>query len=156
MSSGKGDSNHKASPFDALLKNKGNDCDRPACEDTMSALSNALNRLNAAKGNNKHQQQQAQDTTSTTKSSKNVKQGGDVEIIQTSCPPSKDQIGKSSWTLLHSMVSVFELIYYGHLLDWIRYIMVIYWIGLLFFLSFWSLISHSHFCFALSFILNNN
>ena len=72
---------HKSSPFDVFLKKK-DDCDRPACEETVSALSSALNRLNEKK-----------------------KKGGAGAIKNTAtCPPTKDYIGKSSWTLLHSMV----------------------------------------------------
>ena len=78
-----------SSPFDIFLKtnnnkNKNNtDCDRPACEDTVSALSNALNRL---------KNQKITDNPNSRDSKKKE------------CPPSKDSIGRSSWTLLHSMV----------------------------------------------------
>ena len=77
------------SPFEVLLNKKNgsnSDCDRPACEDTVSALTNALNRLNEKKKNI------GSTTTTTTNTA-------------VSCPPSKDRIGSSSWTLLHSMVS---------------------------------------------------
>ena len=59
------------------------DCYRPACEDTVSALSNALNRL---------KNQKITDNSNSRDSKKKE------------CPPSKDSIGRSSWTLLHSMV----------------------------------------------------
>lgn len=77
---GNGFNSNKSSPFDVFLKKK-DDCDRPACEDTVSALSSALNRLNEKK-----------------------KKGGKGAMKNTTCPPTKDYIGKSSWTLLHSMV----------------------------------------------------
>lgn len=89
-SSDKGGSHKKSSssPFDIFMKNK-DDCDRPACEETVSALSQALNRLKE-KENKKD----------------SVVIGGNSSIgYEKACPPSKDQIGTSSWTLLHSMVS---------------------------------------------------
>ena len=55
------------------------DCDRPACEDTVSALSAALNRVKEK--NQKHSQNKLE------------------------CPPKKDFIGSSTWTLLHSMAA---------------------------------------------------
>jgi hypothetical protein len=103
-----GGENKKPSPFDVFLNsnNKGRtsgattnkhdgtaDCDRPACEETVSALTSALNRLNEKKMKN---------GGSSTSSSSSIKTNG---IVGVGCPPSKDYIGKSSWTLLHSMVS---------------------------------------------------
>jgi len=73
--------NHpKGLPFDKLLK-PGGDCDRPACEDTMSALSAALERV-------------GQKSTATLLGNNSVE-----------CPPTKDTIGRSSWTLLHTMAA---------------------------------------------------
>lgn len=75
-----------SNPFDVFL-NKKDDCDRPACEETVSALSNALNRLKEKK-----------------KKKSTISSGTVGEEKKMACPPSKDYIGKSSWTLLHSMV----------------------------------------------------
>eukprot|EP00553_Chaetoceros_curvisetus_P015549 CAMPEP_0204647918 /NCGR_PEP_ID=MMETSP0718-20130828/6896_1 /ASSEMBLY_ACC=CAM_ASM_000674 /TAXON_ID=230516 /ORGANISM="Chaetoceros curvisetus" /LENGTH=169 /DNA_ID=CAMNT_0051670613 /DNA_START=51 /DNA_END=557 /DNA_ORIENTATION=+ len=73
-----------SSPLDIFLK-KQSDCDRPACDDTVSALSSALNRI-------KQKEKSAADSSS--KSEKTVE-----------CPPTKDAIGRSSWNLLHSMAA---------------------------------------------------
>lgn len=78
--------NNKNSPLDMFL-NQQDDCERPACEDTVNALSSALNRLNK------------KNESPTKKSETNA------QATTVSCPPSKDVIGSSSWTLLHSMVS---------------------------------------------------
>ncbi len=72
-----------SSPLDIFLK-KQSDCDRPACDDTVSALSSALNRI---------KQKEASAADSSSKKEKTVE-----------CPPTKDAIGRSSWNLLHSMV----------------------------------------------------
>eukprot|EP00560_Eucampia_antarctica_P001566 CAMPEP_0197831540 /NCGR_PEP_ID=MMETSP1437-20131217/10750_1 /TAXON_ID=49252 ORGANISM="Eucampia antarctica, Strain CCMP1452" /NCGR_SAMPLE_ID=MMETSP1437 /ASSEMBLY_ACC=CAM_ASM_001096 /LENGTH=177 /DNA_ID=CAMNT_0043434495 /DNA_START=40 /DNA_END=573 /DNA_ORIENTATION=+ len=63
----------------SFMKFSSDDCDRPACDDTISALSAALERVN----NNKKSKQ------------------NQTSIIE--CPPSKAIIGSSAWTLLHSM-----------------------------------------------------
>jgi hypothetical protein len=60
----------------------GEDCDRPACDDTKSALTAALGRVNAAK------------------KKAGEKQPGSYRA----CPPTRDVIGVSTWTLVHSMV----------------------------------------------------
>jgi len=68
-------------PFDTFIKNVEDDCERPACEDTISALSEALNRI---------------------KETPSEVAGASDSL---SCPPTKDAIGNSSWTLLHSMAA---------------------------------------------------
>ncbi|KAL7512726.1 hypothetical protein ACHAXN_011536 [Cyclotella atomus] len=75
--------NIKNDPLAPFLKSIGEDCDRPACDDTKSALTAALGRVNAAK------------------KKKGEKQPGGY----TACPPGKDEIGVSTWTLLHSMAA---------------------------------------------------
>ena len=75
----------ESSPLAPFLKSIGNeDCDRPACDDTKSALTAALNRVNAAK------------------KAPSGKESGPISYR--ACPPTKDEIGVSTWTLLHSMV----------------------------------------------------
>eukprot|EP00540_Astrosyne_radiata_P022180 CAMPEP_0116859128 /NCGR_PEP_ID=MMETSP0418-20121206/21607_1 /TAXON_ID=1158023 /ORGANISM="Astrosyne radiata, Strain 13vi08-1A" /LENGTH=128 /DNA_ID=CAMNT_0004493229 /DNA_START=12 /DNA_END=398 /DNA_ORIENTATION=- len=64
-------------PFGKLV----DDCERPSCEDTVSALSAAMNRI------------QANSTTTTTTSSK------------PECPPRSAELGRSTWTFLHSMAA---------------------------------------------------
>ena len=59
------------------------DCDRPACDDTMSALNAALKH---AKGYSPSSSKPEQPTTQR-------------------CPPTKGALGSSSWDLLHSMVA---------------------------------------------------
>mmetsp|Transcript_13412 Transcript_13412/g.22838 ORF Transcript_13412/g.22838 Transcript_13412/m.22838 type:complete len:173 (-) Transcript_13412:1009-1527(-) len=56
------------------------DCDRPACSDTMEALSQAMKRME-------------------TKQS--------VPGPSTECPPNSPELGRASWTLLHSMAAWF-------------------------------------------------
>lgn len=67
-----------------LPKGLTDDCDRPACDDTVSALTAALNRV-------QKQQQQQQETKS-------------KETTTKECPPTSAQLGRSTWDLLHSMV----------------------------------------------------
>jgi hypothetical protein len=76
-------------PLAPFLKSIGNeDCDRPACDDTKSALTAALGRVNAAK-----------------KKAEGAKQPTGYRA----CPPTRDEIGVSTWTLLHSMVSLMSI-----------------------------------------------
>mmetsp|Transcript_24593 Transcript_24593/g.58442 ORF Transcript_24593/g.58442 Transcript_24593/m.58442 type:complete len:181 (-) Transcript_24593:94-636(-) len=80
-SRGRGSVGAGGDPLASLFKTMGGeDCDRPQCDDTKSALTMALRRVH----------------------------NNDVEQIQPStklCPPSKDEIGSSTWTLLHSMAA---------------------------------------------------
>jgi hypothetical protein len=71
-------------PFDGTRKNIEN-CDRPACDDTVTALSAALDRISL--------QSKTIGDTNTNTHEKPIE-----------CPPSKDSLGRSSWSLLHSMV----------------------------------------------------
>lgn len=61
-------------PFGQQQNQVVDDCDRPACDDVVGAMTAALGRV--------QNQQKAQ-----------------VE-----CPPNSPELGRSSWTLLHSMV----------------------------------------------------
>lgn len=93
--------NDKPSPLEMLLNRKSgannSDCDRPACEDTVSALTSALNRINEKK------KKQVGGTSHDDDGGRGSNSGNSATV--TSCPPSKDRIGSSSWNLLHSMVS---------------------------------------------------
>ena len=86
----------KNNDLSSLLKTMGgDDCDRPACDDTKSALTAALQRV--------------QDGTSMKQKnhppkSKSVRQSSDVPQNYTACPPTRDEIGVSTWSLLHTMV----------------------------------------------------
>ena len=60
-------------------KNILDDCDRPACDDTMSALSAALKHANKPSSNENEKAKQ--------------------------CPPTKTALGNGSWDLLHSMAA---------------------------------------------------
>ena len=74
-----------------LLKTMGgDDCDRPACDDTKSALSAAMKRVDRRR----------------TKTQ--VVEDGDAlsSGYRRECPPTRDQIGAQTWSLLHSMVRV--------------------------------------------------
>ena len=74
----------KNDPLAPFLKSMGEDCDRPACDDTKSALTAALGRVNAAK----------------------KKAGEKQPRGYSGCPPTRDEIGVSTWTLVHSMVRI--------------------------------------------------
>ena len=76
---------------------KDDDCDRPACFETVTAISDALKRI---KNKNKNKNKVNHLDPSISNSLKTV-----------TCPPSKDFIGKSTWTLLHSMVTRYLLSY---------------------------------------------
>lgn len=77
-----GSDKSESDPLAPFLKSMGEDCDRPACDDTKSALSAALGRVSAAKNKKSNDEQR-----------------------YVGCPPTKDVIGVSTWNLLHSMVS---------------------------------------------------
>ena len=77
MWSSKGRTHKQSSKIDELLK-QSDDCDRPACDEMKSFMEGARSR------------------NRTQKPDPNAKQA---------CPPGKDKIGNSSWTLLHSMVA---------------------------------------------------
>ena len=94
--------NNKNDKLASLLKSMsgGDDCDRPACDDTKSALSAALQRV----GNNKN----VDGASSSSSISKKQQTENEEMNIQknryTACPPTRDEIGSSTWSLLHSMV----------------------------------------------------
>jgi len=66
---------------------KDDDCDRPACFETVTAISDALKRIK-----NKNKVNHLDPSISNS-------------LKTVTCPPSKDFIGKSTWTLLHSMAA---------------------------------------------------
>ena len=77
----------KGDQLGSLLKSMGGgDCDRPACDDTKSALSAALQRVGEARV-----------ASSKNKSTK--------QSTYTACPPTREEIGTSTWSLLHSMAA---------------------------------------------------
>mmetsp|Transcript_26382 Transcript_26382/g.53578 ORF Transcript_26382/g.53578 Transcript_26382/m.53578 type:complete len:143 (-) Transcript_26382:824-1252(-) len=82
-------SNGLPSSLSAMMKEM-DDCDRPACEDTVSALTAALRRVGKKGG----------PATSASSSSK-----GSASTRPAACPPTSGVLGKSSWNLVHSMVS---------------------------------------------------
>ena len=83
--SGADASKKKGDQLGSLLKSMGGgDCDRPACDDTKSALSAALQRVGEARAASK-----------STKQSTNNR----------ACPPTREEIGSSTWSLLHSMAA---------------------------------------------------
>ena len=82
-------SNGLPSSLSAMMKEM-DDCDRPACEDTVSALTAALGRVRKKGG----------PVTSASTSSK-----ASASTKPAACPPTSGVLGKSSWDLVHSMVS---------------------------------------------------
>mmetsp|Transcript_4868 Transcript_4868/g.9010 ORF Transcript_4868/g.9010 Transcript_4868/m.9010 type:complete len:172 (+) Transcript_4868:73-588(+) len=65
------------------------DCDRPACDDTVSALSAALRRVSKNKGVTENEA--SLETT--------------LPREYSACPPNSAELGRSTWTLLHSMAA---------------------------------------------------
>ena len=100
----------------SLLKSMsgGDDCDRPACDDTKSALSAALQRV----GNNKNLDGASSSSRVYSKKKQQTHMENEERNIQknryTVCPPTKDEIGSSTWSLLHSMVCMSILCSYVH------------------------------------------
>lgn len=82
-------SKDKPSPLDTFLK-RHEDCDRPACDETVSALQSAMNRM---------KMKEASSNTSSSSSSASSE-------VKIECPPNTRVLGTSSWNLLHSMVSL--------------------------------------------------
>ena len=104
MSSDSSDRNSKDGSLASLFKSMGSDdCDRPACDDTKSALSAALKRVGQSSGAGALDSGGAAGHANQTKSFKEK-----AEILPNSyraCPPTKDAIGVSTWSLVHSMVN---------------------------------------------------
>lgn len=84
----------KSTPFDDFFK-KHEDCDRPACKDTVSALQSAMNRLK---------------TNESTKNMKLSTDSGSEKELNVECPPTSRLLGTSSWNLLHAMVCLSYII----------------------------------------------
>eukprot|EP00970_Alexandrium_tamarense_P002237 scaffold323_cov188-Alexandrium_tamarense.AAC.4 len=78
-----------SSPLSSFLRD---DCDRPACDDTKSALTAALERVGRAKSN-----------VAAVGGKTSAKEG--TPDSYRSCPPTRDEIGVSTWSLLHSMAA---------------------------------------------------
>lgn len=78
----------------AVMMKEMDDCNRPACEDTVSALTAALGRVKTKNS-----------------SKKDSGGGGGAPSPPSACPPTSGLLGKSSWNLVHSMVSVVQSIY---------------------------------------------
>jgi hypothetical protein len=68
-----------------------NDCDRPACDDMMTKLQRAA------------QAAAAESATKTTK-----KKAPSPSVVE--CPLGSAELGRSSWGLLHSMVSCYSVV----------------------------------------------
>lgn len=86
----------------AAMMKEMDDCDRPACEDTVSALTAALGRVKTKKPS----------ASGGGKGSGH----GDLSAPAAACPPTSGLLGKSSWNLVHSMVSACSLVGFG--LNW--------------------------------------
>ena len=78
----------------AAMMKEMDDCDRPACEDTVSALTAALGRVKTKK-------------PSARDGGKGIGRGD--PSTPSACPPTSGLLGKSSWNLVHSMVSAVGL-----------------------------------------------
>ncbi|KAL7566108.1 hypothetical protein ACA910_003882 [Epithemia clementina (nom. ined.)] len=69
----------KATPFSTII---GDDCDRPACDDVASKMQQMMMASQKA------------DSVASNSSSKEIQ-----------CPPKSGELGRASWTLLHSMAA---------------------------------------------------
>ncbi|KAL7465906.1 hypothetical protein ACHAXS_006209 [Conticribra weissflogii] len=78
----------------------GDDCDRPACDDTKSALTAALGRISTKTSSSSHGNKEGKRTAKSSKEGNSVVPEG-----YDACPPTKDVIGSSTWSLLHSMAA---------------------------------------------------
>jgi hypothetical protein len=74
--------------FPGFPKGLDDDCDRPACDDTVSALKSAMDRFQSRRSS-------PPVASSPTKSKQE-------DIVE--CPPTSPELGRASWALLHSMV----------------------------------------------------
>ena len=81
----------------AAMMKEMDDCDRPACEDTVSALTAALGRVKSKKP--------TAAAAPSAKGSDGGCGGGGGGARPPACPPTSGLLGKSSWNLIHSMVS---------------------------------------------------
>eukprot|EP00563_Minutocellus_polymorphus_P004459 CAMPEP_0181043842 /NCGR_PEP_ID=MMETSP1070-20121207/12932_1 /TAXON_ID=265543 /ORGANISM="Minutocellus polymorphus, Strain NH13" /LENGTH=188 /DNA_ID=CAMNT_0023122215 /DNA_START=161 /DNA_END=724 /DNA_ORIENTATION=- len=82
----------------AAMMKEMDDCDRPACEDTVSALTAALGRVKTKKESAVH-------VAPSAKSSGGGGGGGGGSAPPPACPPTSGLLGKSSWNLIHSMAA---------------------------------------------------
>ena len=104
MSSDSDGRRNKNDSLALLLKSMGgDDCDRPACDDTKSALSAALKRV--GKSASSDIGGAPSKTTAEQQSSSSSEKKNHLPNSYSACPPTKDVIGSSTWTLVHTMVS---------------------------------------------------
>lgn len=89
--------NSKRDSLASLLKTMGgDDCDRPACDDTKSALTAALRRVDRSPG--------VVPGGADVGDASSGRSAAAVPDSYRACPPTRDEIGASTWSLLHSMV----------------------------------------------------
>ncbi|KAL3815706.1 hypothetical protein ACHAXA_004886 [Cyclostephanos tholiformis] len=94
-SNSSGDGSKGGDSLASLLKTMGgDDCDRPACDDTKSALSAALRRMDRRRGGG------GDGGDAFTE-----KSAADAPNRYRDCPPTRDDIGASTWLFLHSMAA---------------------------------------------------
>mmetsp|Transcript_29308 Transcript_29308/g.53636 ORF Transcript_29308/g.53636 Transcript_29308/m.53636 type:complete len:188 (+) Transcript_29308:185-748(+) len=94
MTASSGESKEKKTsmPPSMFRPNGMDDCERPACHDTISAMNSALGRI------------QEQDKKKATPSLTKTPSLGLLEDVG-GCPPDTRTLGTSSWNLLHSMTA---------------------------------------------------
>eukprot|EP00978_Attheya_sp_CCMP212_P016411 scaffold42990_cov56-Attheya_sp.AAC.8 len=95
-SSGESGETKTSMPPSMFRPNGMDDCERPACEDTISAMNSALGRI-----------QEQSNKKKATKPSLAAKPTPSLllEDVGGECPPDTRTLGTSSWNLLHSMVA---------------------------------------------------
>lgn len=101
MASNSGSSNPNDKLASLFKSMGGDDCDRPACDDTKSALSAALQRVG-----NKNRSAGGSNNTKDVVNNKSATDN--ITNAYKACPPTRDEIGASTWSLLHSMVRLFH------------------------------------------------
>lgn len=70
------------------------DCDRPACDDMVTMLKAASDRVHAS-----------EQVTVNVNAEEKTQRGVGTLNPQSPCPPKSAELGRSSWTLLHTLVS---------------------------------------------------
>jgi hypothetical protein len=79
------------------------DCDRPACGDTVSMLKSVMKRAKQSKGN-----------TPVSKSGQAANNAGTYDNKNTlGCPPGKEELGSSTWTLVGQVLFLYIKTFMG-------------------------------------------
>ena len=89
--------NGQLEPLFNLMGGGSSNCDRPACDDTKSALTAALQRV-------RHRSSGKDASSESARGESSPRPTAIDRKIRRTCPPTRDEIGVSAWSLIHSMV----------------------------------------------------